>query len=344
MRIGNLTFDSPYFLAPLAGITDAPFRRICRRYGAGAVYSEMISAKGLWYGDKSTEKLLKIYEDEMPVAYQIFGSEPEIMGEAAAMLRDRNNSFIDINMGCPVPKVVKNGDGSALLRNPPLVSKVVEAVVKNAGKPVTVKIRTGWDDNSINAVETSKRIEAAGAAAICVHGRTRMQFYNGTADRDIIRQVVEAVRIPVLGNGDVFDLESARDMFDRTGCVGIMIGRAALGNPWIFQSLCEDRSAAAPGNERDAAGGVVRSGGGKTQAVIVSASERIAVLKEHYEAAVEEFGEYAGVRIMRKHVGWYIKGMRGAAALRKRINEMNDAEEVGAALDRLAESLKDEGL
>ena len=163
MKIGNLVFESPYFLAPLAGITDAPFRRICRRYGAGAVYSEMISAKGLWYGDKSTEKLLKVYEDERPIAYQIFGSEPEIMGEAAAILRDRKNSFIDINMGCPVPKVVKNGDGSALLLKPKLITAVVEAVVRNAGKPVTVKIRTGWDESSINAVETAKRIEAAEA-------------------------------------------------------------------------------------------------------------------------------------------------------------------------------------
>lgn len=337
MKIGNLTFDSPYFLAPLAGITDAPFRRICRKFGAGAVYSEMISAKGLWYGDKSTEKLLKIYDDEMPAAYQIFGSEPEIMGEAAAMLKDRRNSFIDINMGCPVPKVVKNGDGSALLRNPDLLTKVVEAVVKNAGKPVTVKIRTGWDDNNINAVETAKRIEAAGAAAICVHGRTRMQFYNGKADRDIIRQVVEAVDIPVLGNGDVFDAESARDMFERTGCAGIMIARGALGNPWIFRDLCEDRRVAAPGNEVS-----------EKELIIavneVSASERIAVLKEHYAAVIEEFGEYAGVRIMRKHIGWYIKGMRGAAALRRQINEMDSVEEVGAALDSLADSFKNGNL
>ncbi len=329
MKIGNLVFESPYFLAPLAGITDAPFRRICRRYGAGAVYSEMISAKGLWYGDKSTEKLLKVYEDERPIAYQIFGSEPEIMGEAAAILRDRKNSFIDINMGCPVPKVVKNGDGSALLLKPKLITAVVEAVVRNAGKPVTVKIRTGWDESSINAVETAKRIEAAGASAICVHGRTRMQFYNGIADRDIIRQVVEAVNIPVLGNGDVFDVESAHDMFEKTGCAGIMIARGALGNPWLFRSLCENRNAQVSIEE---------------YTNLPSPEERITVLKEHYSAAVEEFGEYAGVRIMRKHVGWYIKGMRGAAALRRQVNEMDRAEEVCEVLDSLVDSFKDEGL
>lgn len=310
-KIADISFDTPYFMAPLAGITDSPFRTLCRKFGAGAVYSEMISAKGLYYNDKITEKLLTICEEEKPVVYQIFGSDPSTMAYAADALSSRKNCMIDINMGCPVPKVVKNGDGSALLRDPEKISEIVSAVVKSAKKPVTVKIRAGWDEKSINAVENARRIEAAGASAVCVHGRTREQFYSGKADRKIIRRVKEAVKIPVIGNGDIFDVESCRSMFEETGCDMVMIARGALGNPWIFRSLCEGRD------------------------YIPSAEEKISIVKEHFNGVLGEKGEYVGVRVMRKHIGWYLKGMRGAAEMRRKINEMESAGEIFSALDHL---------
>lgn len=310
-EIGGVSFDSPYFMAPLAGITDAPFRRLCRRFGAGAVYSEMISAKGLYYNDKATEKLLTIYDDELPVVYQIFGSDPETMAYAADALSSRKNCMIDINMGCPVPKVVKGGDGSALLRDPERISAVVSAVVRAAKKPVTVKIRTGWDEQSVNAVENARRIEASGAAAICVHGRTRAQFYSGTADRSVIRQVKQAVNIPVIGNGDIFDVESCESMFEETGCDLVMVARGALGNPWIFRSLSEGKD------------------------YRPSPQEKVDVIKQHFADMLIEKGEYVGVRAMRKHISWYLKGMRGAASMRRMINEMESEEEIFEALDRL---------
>lgn len=235
MKIGNVTFENPFFLAPLAGITDAPFRRICKEQGAGLVYSEMVSGKGLYYNDQTTERLLRIYEDEKPVAFQIFGSEPEIIGFAARKLAGRENCILDINMGCPVPKVVRNGEGSALLKDQKLVEAVAAAAVAEAGKPVTAKIRIGWDADSINAVEIAKVIEAAGASAIGVHGRTREQYYSGKADWNVIRQVKRAVSIPVIGNGDVFSGRDALSLMEETGCDFVMIARGALGNPWIFR-------------------------------------------------------------------------------------------------------------
>ncbi len=310
-KIGGVEFDSPYLMAPMAGITDYPFRRLCRRLGAGAVYSEMISAKGLYYNDKMTEKLLHIGEDEKPVVYQIFGSEPWAIAYAADVLSSRENCILDINMGCPVPKVVKSGDGSALLKNPEKISEVVKAAVRMSKKPVTVKIRTGWNEDSINAVENAKRIEEAGAAAICVHGRTRDQFYSGTADRSVIRRVKESVNIPVIGNGDIFDVESCESMFRETGCDMVMIGRGALGNPWIFRSLCEGKE------------------------YVPSVREKIDLIKEHYEETIREKGEYVGIRSMRKHIGWYIKGMRGAASLRRQINQMETREEIFGALEQI---------
>ncbi len=311
VNIGGIQFDNPYFLAPLAGITDGPFRRICKKFGAGAVYSEMISAKGLYYNDKVTEKLLTIYEDEMPLIYQIFGSDPDSMAYAADVLSTRKNCMIDINMGCPVPKVVKSGDGSALLKSPELVTKVVEAVVKKARKPVTVKIRIGWDENHINAVEIAKRIEDAGAAAIGVHGRTRTQMYSGTADRSVIRQVKESVSIPVIGNGDIFGVESAESMFEETGCDAVMIARGALGNPWIFRSVLEGKD------------------------YVPSRRERVDIIKEHFSLLLEEKGEYVAVRSMRKHIGWYVKGLSGAVAVRRNLNQLESASDIMEGLERL---------
>ncbi len=312
-EIGGVQFDNPFFLAPLAGVTDSPFRRICRQFGAGAVYTEMISAKGLYYNDKATERLLHMTEEEKPAAIQIFGSEPAVMAYAADVLADRENCMLDINMGCPVPKVVKNGDGSALMKDPWRVYDVVQAVVLKARKPVTVKIRAGWDAAHINAVEVAKAAEAAGAAAVCVHGRTREQMYSGKADRSVIRRVKEAVKIPVIGNGDIIDTSSAESMFEETGCDMIMIARGALGNPWLFRSLTEGRDYI-PGPE-----------------------ERVEIIKRHFTYLLEEKGEYIGVRSMRKHMGWYVKGIRGAVQIRRRINEIESAEEIYRELDQLLE-------
>lgn len=312
-RIGDTVFDNPFFLAPLAGVTDSPFRRICRQFGAGAVYTEMISAKGLYYNDKATEKLLLMTEEEKPVSIQIFGSEPSFMAYAADVLADRGNCMVDINMGCPVPKVVKNGDGSALMKDPWRVYDVVKAVVLKARKPVTVKIRAGWDAAHINAVEVAKAAEAGGAAAVCVHGRTREQMYSGKADRSVIRQVKEAVSIPVIGNGDIVDVQSAEAMFEETGCDMIMVARGALGNPWLFRSLLEGRD------------------------YTPDPAERIEVIKRHFTYLLEEKGEYIGVRSMRKHMGWYVKGVRGAVRIRRRINEIESAEEIYRELDQLLE-------
>ena len=316
LKIGTIELENPFVLAPLAGVTDLPMRRLCKEQGASMVFSEMISAKGFWYKDKNTEKLLATEPAEAPLMYQLFGSEPEIMAYAARELKDRPNAGIDINMGCPVPKVVKNGEGSALLKTPDLLFEIVKAVVDNAGKPVTGKIRIGWDDTSINAVEIAKAIEAAGAAAVSVHGRTRMQYYSGNADWDMIRQVKEAVNIPVFGNGDVFTGEDAIRMMDETGCDGVMIARGAQGNPWIFR----DAIALWKGEEKPPA---------------PTLEDKIAMMIRHLEDVAEHKSEYAAVREMRKHVGWYLKGEHGSAAIRREVNKITDLNELKAMLATL---------
>lgn len=316
LKIGNVQLDNPFLLAPLAGITDAPTRRICREMGAALVYSEMVSGKGLYYGDKKTDQLLFLYEEEKPVAYQLFGSEPEIMAFAARTLDSRENAILDINMGCPVPKIVKNGEGSALLKKVDLVYDLVSAMTANTAKPVTAKIRIGFDQSCINAVETAKAIEEAGAAAVAVHGRTREQFYSGKADWTQIAAVKNAVSIPVIGNGDVTDGDSAMAMMKETGCDFVMIGRGALGNPWIFRE-------------------VLAAWKGEPKPDLPNLDEKKEMMLRHFHDMMELKGEYAAVREMRKFVGWYLKGIPGSATLRGKINQIEHAQELAAAIGEL---------
>lgn len=309
LRIGNLILDNPFFLAPLAGITDAPTRKLCKEQGAALVFTEMVSGKGLWYGDKNTGRLLRIFEEERPAGVQIFGREPDVMAFTARELDKLNCDLIDINMGCPVPKIVKNGEGSALLKNPDLVYDVISAVVKNTSKPVTAKIRIGWDAASVNAVEVAHAVSAAGAAAISVHGRTREQYYSGEADWSMIAAVKKAVDIPVTGNGDVTDAESAMDMLKQTGCDFVMIGRGALGNPWIFRE-------------------VIAAWRGEEAPPAPTKEEKKEMMIRHLQELADLKGEYAAVREMRKHVGWYLKGVHGAAAFRGKVNQITDLNEL----------------
>ncbi len=314
MKIGNVTLDNPYILAPMAGVTDLPFRLLCKEQGAGLLCMEMISAKALQYKNKNTKALLSIHPEEYPVSLQLFGSDPKIVSEQAKAIEELPFQILDINMGCPVPKVVRNGEGSALMKNPKLVYELVSATVQAIEKPVTVKIRKGFDDSCINAVEIAKIIEEAGASAVAVHGRTREQYYSGKADWDIIRQVKEAVRIPVIGNGDVTSGEKAIAIRKKTGCDGVMIGRGAQGNPWIFRELLE--------YERT----------GK-----LAERPSIEVIREtmlrHARLQIEFKGDYLGIREMRKHVAWYTKGLKGSARLREAINQVESYEELEKLLN-----------
>lgn len=303
MKIGNVEIKNNVFLAPMAGITDLAYRSICKEFGAGLVYTEMISAKGIYYNDEKTKLLTQIDEKERPVAIQIFGSDADIMANVAKRMSEKAD-IIDINMGCPAPKVVKNDDGSKLMLNPVLIDEITYKVVKSSTVPVTVKIRKGWNDENVNAVEIAKILEKNGVSAVAVHGRTREQFYSGIADWDIIKKVKESVDIPVIGNGDIIDIDSANKMIEYTGCDAIMVGRAALGKPWIFKEIIEQKK------------------------IDMKQEELYKIIKKHYDLLSELKGEYIAVREMRKHISWYIKGLPLATQIRNQINMLESKEEV----------------
>lgn len=319
LKIGDVTLDNNIILAPMAGVTDLPFRLLCREQGAGLLCMEMVSAKAIMYNNKNTEALLEIHPDELPVSLQLFGSDPDIISEMAKRIEERPFAILDINMGCPVPKVVNNGEGSALMKNPALVEAIVSKTVKAISKPVTVKIRKGFDEEHINAVEIAKAAEAAGAAAVAVHGRTREQFYSGTADWDIIAKVKQAVQIPVIGNGDVTDGASARRLMEQTGCDGVMIGRAARGNPWIFRQVQE----------------YLADETRKTLTERPAPAQVKEMVLRHAALQLKYKGEYVGIREMRKHVSWYTAGYPNSAKIRGRVNEMESFEDLRKSIEEI---------
>lgn len=316
LRIGNVTLKNNVILAPMAGVTDLPFRILCREQGAGMVCMEMVSAKAIYYGNKNTEQMLEIHPEEMPASLQLFGSDADIISEMAKRIEERPFAVLDLNMGCPVPKVVNNGEGCALMKDPGLVERILTKLVKAVEKPVTVKIRKGFDEEHVNAVEIARIAESCGVAAVAVHGRTRAQYYSGRADWDIIAAVKDAVKIPVIGNGDVTDTESAQAMLRSTGCDGVMIGRAAQGNPWIFREVTQYLETGTvpprPGPE-----------------------EVKELVRRHAALQLQYKGEYTAVREMRKHLAWYTAGYPHSARFRQTINTMETMEELLAGLEEI---------
>lgn len=319
MKIGNLEIKGHACLAPMAGVADRAFRELCMSYGAAYVISEMVSSKGLTMQDKKSKELLYLSDAERPAGAQIFGDDPEIMAKAALKAMEFSPDFIDINMGCPAPKIAGNGGGSALLKNPELIGKIVEKVVEVSPVPVTAKIRIGWDENSINAVEIAKRIEAAGADAITVHGRTKAQMYAPPVSLDEIARVKKAVSIPVIGNGDIVDGKSAKRMLDETGCDFLMVGRGALGNPWIFQCINAYLN-------------------NKAEFTEPTLEEKMNVMLRHISTLCEYKGVRIGMREARKHAAWYIKGIRGAASFRQEIGRLSTMDELQSLADRVIAS------
>lgn len=302
LKIGNVELENNLILAPMAGVTDLPFRLLCKEQGCGLMYTEMVSAKAILYKNRNTGPLMEVRPEEEPVALQLFGSDPEIVSDIAAQVEDGHYAFIDINMGCPVPKIVNNGEGSALMKNPKLVEEILTALVKKVKKPVTVKFRKGFDDDHINAVEIARIAESCGVSAVAVHGRTRAQFYSGKADWDIIRQVKEAVKIPVIGNGDIFTPEDAKRMLYETGCDGLMIARGAKGNPWIFSRTLhylETGELLGPPDKEELKETILR----------------------HAQLQIQFKGEYLGLCEMRKHLSWYTVGLPHSSSLRNDVNQ-----------------------
>lgn len=303
IKIGNLEINGNLALGPMAGVTDLPFRMLCKEQGADLIYTEMVSAKGIYYNNKNTEALLKVKEEERPVALQFFGADPDIMGPMAHKIEGLNFDILDINMGCPVPKVVNNGEGSALLKTPELAGKVVSSIAESIEKPVSVKFRIGFDKTHEDIVDFAKRMEDSGASLIAVHGRTRAQYYSGKADWDTIRKIKSAVSIPVIGNGDVFTPQDAKRLIEETGCDGIMIARGARGNPWIFKQVKE----------------YLKTG---TLLEKPGIEELVEMILRHGRLQVEFKGEYLAIREMRKHIAWYTAGYKNSAKLRSRVNEI----------------------
>ncbi len=316
LTIGNVTLDNNVVLAPMAGVTDLPFRLLCREQGAGLICMEMVSAKAIYYNNKNTEQLLEIHPEERPVSLQLFGSDADIIAEMAKRIEERPFAILDFNMGCPVPKVVNNGEGSALMKNPKLVEEILTKLVKAINKPVTVKFRRGFDEEHINAVEIAKIAESCGVAAVAVHGRTREQYYSGKADWEIIRRVKEAVSIPVIGNGDVDSALAAKRLVEETGCDGIMVGRACQGNPWIFKEITQYLDT-----------GVVPER--------PSVKEVRETVIRHAQLQLQYKGEYTGVREMRKHLSWYTFGYPNSARFRNMINSMERMEDLLASVDEI---------